>query len=271
VLLPLLALACGGASSSPEVANPAQAGGIPNAPGTPAPAAPDPNPPPTGGSGSNRFEMGTFDGLYLVDPAKGEASVQGWVVVTFGPVGAGNFIPPADTVVTMNGVPLLRDPALNGAYWRLDPAGPQPHIGSGGTMELVASATVSGSPIQRTLVLPCPSDVAVTSTPAVGSVIAAGTPLHLSTTADLTLNVGIAAMASILPEATLYGYDPASRAITGIQSPQLLGPGALDLSLPVAATAAPDYLVDLRWPGHWVIDGQSGGFCGLAKRLTYTK
>jgi hypothetical protein len=42
-------------------------------------------------------------------------------------------------------------------------------------------------------------------------------------------------------------------------------------TLPVVATAAPANLLDLRWPGPWVIDGQTGGFCGLAKRWTYGK
>jgi hypothetical protein len=41
--------------------------------------------------------------------------------------------------------------------------------------------------------------------------------------------------------------------------------------LPVLPTTAPAYLLDLRWPGPWVIDGQTGGFCGLAKRWTYAK
>jgi hypothetical protein len=244
----------------------------PAPPGTPPPAAFDPNPPPTGGSGSHRFEMGAPLGLYLVDPAQGEASVQGAVVVTFGPVGAGNFIPPDDTVVTLNGVALVRDPPpANGAYWHLDPAGPQPQTGSGGELVLVATATVDASPIQRTLVFPCPSDVAVTSTPAVGSTIAAGGSLSLSTAKDLTLNVGIAPMASVLPHVTLHGYDPATRAISAAAAPVNLAPGPLALSLPVVAAGAPAYLVDLRWPGHWIIDGQSGGFCGLAKRWTYAK
>jgi hypothetical protein len=271
LLLPLFALACGGASGPGDPGSPVASAGIPGAPATPAPAPFDPNPPAAGGSGSNRFQIGAATGLYLVDPAKGEPAVQGLVVVTFGPVGTGNFIPPNDTVVTMNGVPLLRDPNLNGAYWRVDPAGPQPQIGSGGRIVLVATATVNSAPIERTLVLPCPSDVEVGSTPGVGSAISAGSSLHLSTTADLTLNTGIVIMASNLPEATLYGYDPATRAITGVQSPELLPPGPLALTVPVAATAAPAYLLDLRWPGHWVIDGETGGFCGLAKRLTYTK
>ena len=85
--------------------NPAAAA-FPPPPGTPPPAAPNPNPPPNGGSGSNRFEVGAANGLYLVNPATGEPSIQGFVVVTLGPIRTGTFIPPADTVVTINGVPL---------------------------------------------------------------------------------------------------------------------------------------------------------------------
>src|SRR3954467_7836932 len=93
-------------------------------------------------------------GLYLVDPAAGEAPVQGFVVVTSGPIGGGNFIPPADVVVTLNGVALLRDPKLNGAFFRLDPDGPRPAIGSGGQMVIVAVGTdpADGRRIQRQLV-----------------------------------------------------------------------------------------------------------------------
>lgn len=246
-------------------------GALASAPSTPPPAAPDANPPAIGVSGSNRFQMGAADGLYLVDPVAGEPSVTGLVVVTLGPIGTGNFIPPADTVVTMNGVPLLRDPNLNGAYWRVDPAGPQPVVGSGGRMVLVATATFAGVVEQRTLVLPCPSDVSVSSTPAAGATIAPGSAVHVSSPSDLTLNVGVPLMASKYPEATLYGYDPATRTLAPAGAPMLLAPGPLSIDVSVASTVAPAYLFDLRWPGQAVLDGETGGFCGLAKRWAYLK
>jgi hypothetical protein len=273
LVLVLLSAAC--ASPSAPLADPAasQPGAPPTlaAPGTPAPAPPDPGAPAVGGAGSNRFEVGAGAGLYLVDPARGEAAVQGFVVVTLGPVGAGNFIPPDDTVVTLNGVALLRDPTLNGAYWRVDAAGPQPVVGSGGRMVIVATGTVGAGVVSRTLVLPCPADVAVASTPAPGAALAPGDTLRLSAAADLTLNVGIPAMASIFPEATLHGYDPVTRALSPSGSPHLVPPGPLDLALTVTDAAAPAYLLDLRWPGTWVIDGETGGFCGLAKRLVFAR
>ncbi|MEI7706376.1 MAG: PKD domain-containing protein, partial [Deltaproteobacteria bacterium] len=166
---------------------------FPPPPGMPPPAIPGPNPPPTGGSGSKRWQLGAAQGLYVVDPARGEPTVQGLVVVTFGAISSGNFIPPTGTEVTLNGVPLLRDPNLNGAYWRVDPTGPQPVVGSGGRIVLVARATVNGKLEERTLVFPCPSDVPVSSSPQAGTPVLPSppaAPLHLTTAADLTLNVG---------------------------------------------------------------------------------
>ncbi|HEY6794514.1 MAG TPA: hypothetical protein VI248_07510, partial [Kineosporiaceae bacterium] len=248
---------------------------FPPPPGTPPPAPPNPAPLPVGGNGSGRFEMGAANGLYLVDPAKGEPSVQGFVVVNLGASGGG--LPgdaPADTVVTMNGVPLLRDPALNGNFFRLDPAGPQPVIGSGGQMVLVATGTdpKDGKPIQRQLVLPCPKDIQVSSTPAIGSLIAVGDPpLHITSTSDITLNVGVPLMANIFPAAELFGYVRATRTLAPSAAAINIAPGPLDVTVPVTATTADAYLLDLRWPGVFILDGQTGGFCGLAKRWTYAK
>jgi hypothetical protein len=278
--------ACGGSIPSTDVAAPASnpgatpapapapsPGGIANAPGTPPPAQGG-VPIPPGASGSNRFEVGAANGLYLVDPAAGEASVQGWVVVTLGAIGGGGgFLPPADTVVTLNGVPLLRDPALNGTFFRLDPAGPQPVVGSGGQMVVVASGSdpQSGKPIQRQLVMDCPSDIQVDSTPMVGGSLAGASTVRVTSSSNLTFNVGVPLMINTFPQAALYGYDPASRSLAPSGSPQNIAPGPLEVTLPVTATAAGAYLLDLRWPGRFVLDGQSGGFCGLAKRWTYTK
>ncbi len=251
--------------------NPAAAA-FPPPPGTPPPAAPNPNPPPNGGSGSNRFEVGAANGLYLVDPATGEPSIQGFVVVTLGPIRTGTFIPPADTVVTINGVPLLRDPNLNGSFFRVNPAGPQPVVGSGGQMVIVATGTLAdGTKVQRNLVLPCPRDVEVASTPDIGSVITGTPSLHITSPSDITLNVGIPELSSIFPQVQLFGYDRATRTLAPSGTAKIIAPGPLDVTVPVTATAADAYLLDLRWPGTWIIDGQTGGFCGLAKRWTYAK
>ncbi|HMA06525.1 MAG TPA: DUF5666 domain-containing protein [Ramlibacter sp.] len=265
------------ASSAPATVivtvNP-EATAFPPPPGTPPPASPNPTPLPIGGNGSNRFEVGAAQGLYLQDPAAGEPTVSGFVVVTLGALGGG--LPgnaPADTVVTMNGVALLRDPKLNGNFFRLDPAGSQPSIGWGGEMVLVATATdpKDGKPIQRTLVLPCPNDIPVTSAPDIGSVITRVPSLHITSPSDITLNVGIPELSSIFPQVQLFGYNRATRTLAPSGAAKIIAPGPLDVTVTVTPTAADAYLLDLRWPGTWILDGQTGGFCGLAKRWTYAK
>jgi len=251
-----------------------EAQNFPPPPGTPPPAPPNPLPLPVGGNGSNRFEVGAANGLYLQDPTPGEPSVSGFVVVTLKALGGG--LPgntPADTVVTMNGVPLLRDPNLNGNFFRLDPAGPQPVIGSGGQMVVVATATdpKTGKPIQRQLVMECPKDIAVTSTPDIGASLAGSPTVTITSPSDITFNVGVPIVASIFPQATLFGYNRAAGTLAPSGSPQNIGPGPLNITVPVAPTAADAYLLDLRWPGVFILDGQTGGFCGLTKRWTYTK
>jgi hypothetical protein len=253
--------------------NPEQAN-FPTPPGTPPPADPNQPPLPVGGNGSNRFEMGAAQGLYLQDPATGEPSVSGFLVVTLGAAGGG--LPgnaPADTVVTMNGVPMLRDPALNGNFYRIDPAGPQPKIGTGGQMVLVASATdpKTGKPIQRRLVFPCPNDISVSSTPAIGSSLLGATSVTITSPSDITLNVGVPIVASEFPQASLFGYDRATRSLRPSGSPANIGPGPLNITLPVTPTVGDAYILDLRWLGTFILDGQSGGFCGLAKRWSYAK
>jgi hypothetical protein len=254
---------------NPEAAN------FPPPPGTPPPADPNQVVLPLGGNGSNRFEFGAQQGLYLQDPTPGEPSVRGFLNVSLRAAGGG--LPgnaPADTVVTINGVPLLRDPTLNGNFFRLDAAGPQPKIGTGGQMVIVATATdpKTGKPIQRSLVFPCPNDVAVSSTPAIGNSLAGATSVTITSPSDITFNLGVAVAAGNFPQATLFGYDRASVTISASGSPHNIAPGPLSITVPVTPAAAGDaYLLDLRWPGTFILDGQTGGFCGLAKRWTYTK
>ena len=251
-----------------------QAQNFPRPPGTPPPADPNQVIQPLGGNGSHRFELGSQQGLYLQDPTPGEPSVRGFVVVTLGsPASGTGFLPPADTVVTMNGVPLLRDPALNGSFFRLDPAGPQPTIGTGGQMVLVATGTdpQTGKQIQRSLVLPCPNDIAVSSTPAIGSSLAGATSVTITSPSDITFNLGVGIAAGNFPQATLFGYQRAAVNIVASGSPHNIAPGPLSITVLVTPTAGDAYLLDLRWPGTFILDGQTGGFCGLAKRWTYAK
>src|SRR3954469_19698200 len=264
----------GSTPASVRITETREAASSPPPPGTPPPADPNQPPLPVGGNGSHRFEMGAGQGLYLQDPTPGQPTVSGFVVVTLGAAGGG--LPgnaPADTVVTLNGVPLLRDPALDGNFFRLEPAGPQPRIGWGGQMVFVATGTnpTDGKPIQRQLVLPCPNDITVSSTPAIGSSLAGAATVTVLSPSDITLNIGIPLMNGIFPQATLFGYDRASRTLAPSGVPQNIAPGPLNVTLPVTATTGDAYLLDLRWPGHFILDGQTGGFCGLAKRWTYAK
>jgi hypothetical protein len=254
---------------------------FPPPPGTPPPAAPNPTPIANGGSGSNRFEMGTGSlGLYIRDPAAGEATVQGFVTVTLGAISGGSQVPPADTRVTLNGVQLINAPNTNLQTFIVDPAGPQPQVGSGGQIVLVATATeitvnnkgvVITTPIQRQLVLPCASDIDVSTTPAIGSALSSLASLNITSPSNITLNLGVAIVAQTFPQAQLFGYDRATRTLASSGMAINLPPGPLDTNVPVSPTAADGYLLQLQWPGVFILDGQSGGFCGLTKRWFYSK
>jgi len=247
----------------------ASAATTPAAPGTPAPD-PRPAPGPLGASGDGRFQIGSATGLYVVDPGVGEIAIQGATPgsVPLVSVSLSKGVPQADTTITLNGVKLIRWSGNPQLQWTVDPAGPQPIVGSGGFIELVAS---DGSGRQRQMVLPCPSDLAILSNPSRGSGLAGISSLQLSFDSTLVLNrAGIAGLAGVFPSATLIGYNPATGAVVrGSLGQALIGAGQLGVTVPVGQTTAADYLMDVRWPGLWEQDGETGAFCGLAKRWTY--
>jgi len=241
-------------------------------PGTPTPD-PRPAPGPLGPSGNNRWQIGSPSGLYVVDPAAGELAVQG---ATAGSpplviVNLDKGMPPADTTVTLNGVQLIRWSGNPDFIWTLDPAGPQPVVGAGGFIELVATTASGGR--QRSLVLPVPADLTLGSDPAPGTSLGTAASLTLTFPASLVLNPpGIPGLAGVYPEAFLLGYDPATRTLVSSSYGQaLIGAGQLGAIVPVTAAASGQYLLDLRWPGLWQPDGETGAFCGLAKRLNYSR
>jgi hypothetical protein len=240
-------------------------------PGTPAP---DPRPAPTvlGASGDGRWQIGSATGLYVVDPGTGEIALQGATAgsVPLVSVSLNKGNPPADTTITLNGVKLMRWAGNPLAQWTVDPAGPQPIVGSGGFLEIVAT---DGTGRQRQMVLPCPSDMAMPSSPAIGSSLASISTVQISFASTLVLNpAGIAGMAGVFPSATLLAYNPSTRAVTrGALGQALIGAGQLGVTVPIVGrTAGAAYLMDVRWPGPWEQDGETGAFCGLAKRWTYT-
>jgi hypothetical protein len=141
--------ACGGAPSEPAPSAPGATPPAPTPPATtpPAPVAPAANPagsgtaPADGPPGTNGFsdvtgdsalQVGAGSGVEFIDhPALGEPSVKGLILVNASGVRQTPTAPPADTVVSLNGVPLVRA-VVNGAtserFFTVDPAGPQPAI-----------------------------------------------------------------------------------------------------------------------------------------------
>ena len=254
----LLSLACGGGSSSSSSTTPSVTPGTPQAP--PGGLLP------VGGTGSNRWQIGASGGgLYLADPAAGEAAIQGLVIVNLD-----QTLPPADTQVTLNGVPMVPAPPSDSRFFKVDPNGPQPQAAPGGQLVIVASSASAG--VKRQLVLPVAQDQVIVTNPAAGASLAGSSGLLLSFGADLTLNPpGILALAGVTPTATLEGYDPATRTLTPATA-TLIGAGQLTLTVPVGSTPAPAWMLDVRWPGLFIPDGnETGAFCGLAKRFTYTR
>jgi hypothetical protein len=246
-------------------------GGAATTPGTPAPDT-RPAPGALGASGNGRWQFASATGLYVVDPGVGEISIQGATPgsVPLVSVSLNKGAPPADTTITLNGVKLVRWAGNPTLQWTVDPAGPQPIVGSGGFIELVAS---DGSGRQRQMVLQCPSDLSMLSSPAIGSSLSNNASVQLSFASTIVLNpAGIAALAGVFPSAMLVGYNPATGAIVrGALGQALIGAGQLGVTVPILArTTAPEYLMDVRWPGTWQQDGETGAFCGLAKRWAYT-
>lgn len=251
----LLTLACGGAASS----NP-PAGTIPGA------SAASGTPLPVGGHGSGRWQIGASGGgLYLVDPAAGEAAIQGLVIVDLD-----KTLPPADTEVTLNGVPMVPAPPSDSRFFKVDPNGPQPQAAPGGQLVIVAASVSAG--VQRQLVLPIAQDQVIVTSPPAGASLTGAADLQLTFGGNLTLNPpGILSLAGVTPTATLDGYDPATRTLTP-GSPQTIGDTQLTMAVPVGATAAPGWMLDVRWPGLFIPDGlATGAFCGIAKRFAYTR
>jgi hypothetical protein len=77
------------------------------------------------------------------------------------------------------------------------------------------------------------------------------------------------------PNAVLFAYDTATRAFSTQSVETILnipfGTSGFDYTLAVGTLASGSaYLMELSWPGAYVLDGNSGGFCGMTKHWTYT-
>jgi hypothetical protein len=209
--------------------------------------------------GGGRFEIAANSLFYNARPLSGEASFLGAVAVTWanGPL-------PADTSVTFNGVPLVFS-STNG--WHVDPAGPQPQPLASG--QLTISATSASAGLKRTLTLTCASDEVITADPPEGSALGGTAAVNLSWDAALVafdINTPVQEYAN----ATLWGYD-ASTDTLGLGISFVYAVAATGTSLAVGATSSPGYAAEVKWPGQYVLDGNSGGQCGRVKRLLFGK
>ena len=216
------------------------------------------------------MQIATQHGLYVVDlPMPGEASMTGYVLAAF----AGSYFTPADTVVTVNGVQLIHPPipGIQPMFFIVDPNGPQPAVGVDGMLHISASSASTKS--TRTLNLPCPARAVVTTSPAAGASLAGAGALDMAWS-PLPQNVSLFITGSFSMDpaaARLFGYDLAAGTLGEFVGGADLGQASVDASIPVQPTTSTGYVAELRYPGVYFLDGNSGGYCGRAQRYTYTQ
>lgn len=233
---------------------------------SPTPTAPPPIEPVPTPQPPSRLQVRAVQGLYLLDgPLAGEASVDGSVEVRL----LGDA-PPVDTTVTLNGTPLVARPlaGLARVFWAVDPDGPQPPPSGDGALTLEARG---GGEVKR-LVLPCPADLAVTSSTPAGASLSTTATLTLGWAAPLPANALNVFPSDFYPSALLRGLDVAARtpSVEAV-SHRVIPRQATSVVLDVGATDLGGYLAELSWPGKYVLDGTSAGFCGRVKRLVYAR
>ena len=222
-----------------------------------------------GGGGSMHIDARS---IYVIDhPQPGETSMDGepgGVGVLVLAMLSGSGATPADTVVSIDGVPLIHAPGLAPAYFKINPAGPQPALGADGILHVIASS--ASAKASRQLDLPCPVSVTEGSSPAPGASLA-GVP---------TLNMGWGAIpwdqgpvaGGPTVTARLRSYDLATSAVGAPISGTSSNGSAISASLPVPVLpVTAGYLSELIYLGVYTLDAGlgSGGVCGRILRLTY--
>jgi hypothetical protein len=219
-----------------------------------------------GGGGGGKMQIATTHGITVIEHANpGEASMTGLVQAAL----AGSRMTPADTVVMLNGVRLVHAPGLAPAYFQVDPAGEQPMVGADGFLHITASS--ASTQTSRALDLQCPAHIPVTTTPAEGASLSGvpsvelawSTPLPQSATAVLTFFDPANAL--------LASYDVVSGQVTGGISFQTLFQSASGASLPVQPTNSTGYIAKFTYPGVYLLDGNSGGVCGVEERFVFSQ
>lgn len=214
--------------------------------------------------GGGGMQLGTT-GLFMVDaPARGEPAIAGLVTAVL----SANRVTPPDTIVTINGIPMVSAAPLNG--FRVNPVGTQPALGPDGALHVVASS--ASAKATRALTLPCPARAAVTSRPAFGASLTGASTLTLSW-ASLPVNVASVVTFFDANHATLSSYDAATGGVVPSSGTfQLVNQGATSTTLtvpPPMSTAG--YQAALRYAGLFVLDGNSGGVCGIEERFRYAR
>ena len=199
-------------------------------------------------------------GLYVLDaPGPGEPSIDGSILV----VGSGHTAAPADTVVTLNGVTLV---GSSGTF-HVATTGPQPSLGADGFLHIVASSASAKQ--SRALDLACPAPIAITTTPPAGSSLTGVSTLVMAWTTQFPQNVSTVLNFFDPARATLSAYDPATGTLGAGTGVTLYQPAPLSVSLATFPTTTA-YRAELRYPGLYLLDGNSGGVCGLAERLPFS-
>jgi hypothetical protein len=218
-----------------------------------------------GGGSVTAMNIRIAQGLYVLDPPlPGEPTIDGVVEVE-----VGGAPPPAGTVVDANGVPLVPyDVAgVPAKYWKVSAAGAQPTPGADGSITI----TARGAGLSRYLILPCPGDLGVTSSAALGASLAGAGSLKLGWTGELTVNATNVLPSDLYASAELRGFDLATRMASGPVSQQLVALHANGAELPVSPTGMGGYLAEVRWQGPYVTNFDSVGYCGRVKRMSFAK
>jgi hypothetical protein len=218
-----------------------------------------------GGGGGAKMQIATSNGINVIEnPSPGEVSMTGFVEAAL----AGSGLTPSDTVVTLNGVPLVHAPGLAPAWFQVDPAGPQPTVGADGFLHIVASSQSARS--TRTLNLPCPAHIDVTTVPTEGSSLSGVSTLSLSWSTPLPQNSAAVLNFFEPPSAVLSSYDLTTGAVTGGISFASFSQLAMGADLSVLPSNSSGYRVAFTYPGIYVLDGNSGGVCAIQERFVFS-
>jgi len=228
----------------------------------------------TGTGGKGGLDIGTNDAvggaLFFNDqPELGEASVSGLVLVIQG--GTQGTPSPPDTVVTLNGVTLVRT-APGSLLFAVDPAGTQPTLGADGFLHIAASSATLG--VTRQLNLFCPPAFQITPTPAAGSSLTGVASVTLAWASGSLPIQGrdFTSFGLLPPSIALLGFDKATNNITSLgNNPQPLAATATGATVAVSPTTPTGYMVELRYPGVFFVDGETAGACARTRRFAYLK